>query len=129
MYAVHVVQQVVVGNGGKVAELEVVDVHRKAFLNLLLDEAVHHGIGLSAARRTQYDGGTERVYHIDIAIVPLLPVVETCGQIDGIPVLHEAGLLHEALVLDIEHVFHEVGMQKAAHPCTRHEQADIARRH
>ena len=126
---VRVVQQMVVGDGGKVGIFKVIDILTKTFLNLLLYEGIYHGIRLSAARRTQHDGSTERVYHVDKSVVPLLLIVKAGGQIDGILVLHEAGFLHETLVLDIEHVFHEVGTQETAHPCARHEQADIARRH
>ena len=48
---VQVVQQVVVGNGRKVWELEVVDIHRVAFLDLLLDVGIDYGVGFSAAGR------------------------------------------------------------------------------
>ena len=94
----------------------------------MFDKTVYHGIRLSAARCAQYDGRTERVYYVDISVVPLLPVIEACGQVHRILVLDEPRFLHEALVLHVEHVFHEVGAQKATHPCAGHQQADIARR-
>ncbi|BFM45066.1 hypothetical protein CFS9_37070 [Flavobacterium sp. CFS9] len=40
-------QQMVVGNGGKVVELEIVYVHCKAFFYLLLDVIIDYGIGFS----------------------------------------------------------------------------------
>ena len=123
------VHQVVVSDGGKVAELEVIDVHRVRFFNHLLDKAVYHGIRLSAARSAQYDGSAERVYHVDVPVVPLLPVIETCRQIDRILAFDKPRFLHEALVLVVEHVIHEVGAQEAAHPRAGHQEADIARRH
>ena len=101
-------QQMVEGNGGKVWVLVVVAVERIAFLNLLLDEVVHHSIRLAATRCTEYNGGTEWVDHIDPTSVPFLLVVETGGQVDGILVLHQPCLLLKTLVLVIEDILHQM---------------------
>ena len=50
LVAVLMGEQVVVGNGGKVGKLEVVDEHREAFFNLLFDVGIDHGEGFAAAR-------------------------------------------------------------------------------
>ena len=78
LVALQVVQQMVVGYGGQVTEFEVIHVHREALLNLLLDKIIYNGVGLAAARRTQHDGRTEGIHHIDPAIVPTLFVIEAC---------------------------------------------------
>ena len=122
-----VVEQMVVGNHGEVGKLEVIHIHRISFLYLLLDEIVHHGIRLAAARRAQHDGGTEGIDHVDPAPVPPLAVVEACGQVHGIVVLQQPCLLHETLVLRVEHILHQVVLQQAAHPQPAHQQADVAR--
>jgi len=44
LVAVRVVQQMIVGNGGQVAEFEVIHVHQEALFNLLLDKIVYHGV-------------------------------------------------------------------------------------
>ena len=49
-----VCKHVIVGNGTKVTKLVVVDVHREAFFNGLLDEVVHYGVGLTTTWRTEY---------------------------------------------------------------------------
>lgn len=79
---VRVVQQMVVGDGGKVGIFKVIDILTKTFLNLLLYEGIYHGIRLSATRCAQHDGSTERVYHVDKSVVPLLLIVKAGGQID-----------------------------------------------
>ena len=122
-----VVQKMVVGNHGEVGKLEVIHIHRVTLLYLLLDEIVHHGIRLAAARRAQHDGGTEGIDHVDPAPVPPLAVVEACGQVHGIIVLQQPCLLHETLVLRVEHILHQVVLQQAAHPQPAHQQADVAR--
>ena len=44
LVAVRVVQQMIVGNSGQVAEFEVIHVHQEALFNLLLDKIVYHGV-------------------------------------------------------------------------------------
>ena len=127
LVTLRVVQKMVVGNHGEVGKLEVVHIHRIPLLYLLLDEVVHHGIRLSAARRAQHDGGTEGIDYVDPAPVPPLAVVEACGQVHGIVVLQQPCLLHETLVLCVEHILHEVVLQQTAHPQPAHQQADVAR--
>ena len=40
----------------------------------------------------------------------------------------EACLLHEALILEVEDVVHEVVLEQATHPHTSHEETDISDR-
>ena len=44
LVALRVVEQMVIGNRGQVAEFEIIDIHREALLNLLLDETVYHRV-------------------------------------------------------------------------------------
>ena len=37
----------------------------------------------------------------------------------------EACLLHEALILEVEDVVHQIILEQATHPHTSHEEADI----
>ncbi|KWW26485.1 MAG: Uncharacterized protein F083_3260, partial [bacterium F083] len=126
LVAVGMLQQVVEGNGGEVWVFVIVAIERIALLNLLLDEVVHHGIRLAATRRTEYDGGTEGIDHVNPTLVPFLLVVETGGQVDGILVFHQPCLLLKTLVLIVENIVHQVVLQQSAHPQTSHHQADIA---
>ena len=43
-------KQVIVSNLGKVGKLIIVDIHRKAFLYLLLDVVVHDSVGLTPSQ-------------------------------------------------------------------------------
>ena len=101
----------IVGNSAEVAELVVVDIHRETLFYGLLDEVVHYCIRLTAARRTKNYCGTERIDNVNPTFVPLLLVVETCWQIDGILVLQETGFLHEGFVLVVEHIIHEIVLE------------------
>ena len=47
LVAVQVRAQVVVGDDGKVVELEVVDIHRETFLDLLLDILIDYGVAFA----------------------------------------------------------------------------------
>ena len=40
----------------------------------------------------------------------------------------EACLLHEALILEVEDVVHQIVLEQAAHPHTSHEETDISDR-
>jgi len=104
-------QHVIVGNSAEVCKLVVVDIHGEAFFNGLLDKVVHYSIRFTTTRRTEYDGGTERIDHIDPAFVPFLFVVETGRQIDGILVLQQTCFLHEGFILIIEYIIHEVVLE------------------
>ena len=125
LVALRVVQQMIVGYSGQVAEFEIVHIHRKALFYLLLDEIIYHCIGFSAARRTQHDGSPKGIHDIYPAVVPTLLVVEPCRQIDRILAFDKPRFLHETLVFVIEHIVHEVVLQQTAHPQTAHQQADI----
>ena len=39
-----VVEQMIIGNRGQVTEFEIIDIHREALLNLLLDEIVYYRV-------------------------------------------------------------------------------------
>ena len=58
-------------------ELIVVDIHGKAFLNLLLDIVVHNGVRLTRTRRAEHHRGTEGIDHVNPTFVPLLLLVKT----------------------------------------------------
>jgi len=113
---VQVVQQVVVGNGREVCKLKIVDIHRVALLDLLLDVGIDHRVGFSAARRAQNDGRTLRQKNVDPAVIPPLIIVETGGQVHGVFIGQEPRFLHEGFVLVVEHIVHEVCLQQAARP-------------
>ena len=119
-------EQVVVGDGAQVRELEVVNIGGITLFNLLLDIGIDHGKGLAAARRTQDNGGTERVHHVYPAVPHLLLVPETGGQIDGILVLNEPCLLHEGFVLVVEHILHQVLPEQSGHPYPGGQEAAVA---
>ena len=123
---VRIMQQRVIGNGGEVVELVVVQVATEALGNHLADIAVDHRIGLARSRRAQHDGSPEGVDHIDPPVVHPAPVTEARRQVDGILVHHQPGLLHEALVLDVEAVLHQPVPEQTAHPQARLQQAEIA---
>ena len=114
--SVQMVQQMVVGNGRKVGKLEVVDIHRVALFDLLLDKVIDHGIGLSAARCSEYDCCAERIYDIDPTSVPSLAIVEARGQIYRVFVGQETCFLLKGFVFVIEHIIHQIVFQKTARP-------------
>ena len=126
---VQVVHHMVVGNHREVGKLEVIDIHGVPLLDLLLDEVVYNSIGLTATRCTEDDGCTERIHDIYPAFVPLLFIVEPCGQIDRVVICQKPCFLHKTLVLVVEDIFHQVVLQESAHPKSSHQQTDIACRH
>ena len=54
LVSIKVVKQMVIGYFRKVGKLIVVNIHRKALLNLLLDVVVHDGIRLPRAGCAEY---------------------------------------------------------------------------
>ena len=78
---VHVVQQGVVGNGGEVIEFVIIDIGAITFGNHLFDIVVHHCVGFAGPRRSQYDGGTERVHHIDPSVIEFAAILEPVGRL------------------------------------------------
>lgn len=119
-------EQVVVGDGGEVGKLEVIDELGEALFNLLFDVGIDHGKGFAGTGSTEDDTGTEGIDYVDPAVIPLLLVVETGGQIDGIFICEQAGFLHETLVLVIEYVVEQVVLQQTAYPDTCRQQAEVA---
>ena len=77
-------QQMVVHYRGEVGILEVITVDGKTFLNLLLDEIIDDGIGLTAARRSQDGDRTKRIDDIYPAPVPFLTIIEPGRKIDRV---------------------------------------------
>ena len=54
LIGVQMLEQVIIGDLGKVGKLVVVDIHRKTFLYLLLDVVVYDGVGFSRTRCSEY---------------------------------------------------------------------------
>ena len=106
-----VFQKMIVGYDAQVRELEVIDVHGEALLDLLPDEIVDHGIGLPGAGCAEDRCRTERIDDIDpsVAHPPLIP--ELCGQVDRIFIGQPPRLLQEGFVLVVEHVLHHIILQ------------------
>lgn len=111
-----VAQQMIIGYDAQVRELEVIDIHGKALLDLLLDEIVDHGIGLSRAGCAEDHCRTERIDDIDPPVVHPALIQELCGQVDRIFIGQQPRLLHEGFVLVVEHVLHHIILQQAANP-------------
>ena len=44
LVSLRVVEQMIIGYRGQVTEFEIIDIHREALLNLLLDETVYHRV-------------------------------------------------------------------------------------
>ena len=126
LITIHVIHQVIISNHRQVRVLVIVTVERISLFYLLLDEVVDDGIRLTATRSTKYNSGTEGIDHVNPALLPLLFVVETGGQIDGILVLHQTGFLHKRFVLVVKHIIHKVVLKQTAHPQATHQQTDIA---
>ena len=108
---VQVVKQMIVSDFRKVGKLIIIAVKRKTFLDLLFYVTVYHRIRLTAARRSQYKTGTERVHDIYPAIIPFLLIVEPGRQIYRILVLDKPCFLLETFVLGIKDIIHEVVFQ------------------
>ena len=95
---IEVRQEMIVGYLREVGELVVADVHRKSLLNLLLDVVVHNRIRLTRTRWAEYHRRTEGIDDVDPSLVPPLAIVEACGKIHRILVLHQTSLLHKTLI-------------------------------
>ena len=126
LVTVQIVEQVVVSNFGKVGIFEIVQENGKTFLDYLLNVLIDNCIGLPAARSSQYHCRTKNINKVNPSVIRLSPEPKAGTEIDGILVLFEFGFLHKALVLDIEHVFKQVGFEQAGHPQPCHEQQDIS---
>jgi hypothetical protein len=111
-----VIQKVVVSDRGQVVEFEVVEVHGEALLDLLADEAVHHGVGLAGTGRAEYYCRTKGVHRIDPAFVPCLAVVVTRTEVDRIFVLDQACFLHETFVFVVERVLAQPFLDQTSEP-------------
>ena len=105
-------------------EFIIIDIHRECLLDLLLDVVVYDGVRLARSGCAEHHCGAKRIDDIDPSGLPFLPIIEARREVDGVFVRHQAGLLHEAFVLHIEDVVHEVVLQQTACPRPGHEQAD-----
>lgn len=81
---VTMLQEVIIHNGTEVCEFEIITVQSKSFLYLLFKEIVYHCIRFAGAGCTQYNCGAEWVDYVNPPLVPLLLVIKSCGQVDGI---------------------------------------------
>ena len=113
---VHIFQQRIIGDGGQVIKLVIVDVNRKAFGYKLADVTVDYRIGFAAARCPDNHAGTENIDNIDKSVIPAFFIIESRREVYRIFILHQSGFLHETLIFHIEHIIHEVVPVKAAHP-------------
>lgn len=118
-------EQVVVGYLGEIGVLEIIQEERIALLDGLFYVLIDNCIGLARTGRAQDHRRTEGIDKVDPSVIRPAPEPEAGAEVDGILVLLQLGLLHERFVLDVEHVFEQVGLQQAGHPQPRHEQADI----
>src|SRR5690606_25541229 len=103
-----VFQQMVVGNGGQVVKLEIVDIHRKPLFDMLLDVVVYDGVGFSRAGSTKYNRSPKRVDDITASIVPLRVVRKLCRKTDRVFIFYQPAFLLEALVFIIENIVHQI---------------------
>ena len=113
LVAVQVGEQVVVGYLGEVGVLEIIQEERIALLDGLFDILVDYRIGLARTGRTQDHRRTEGIDKVNPSVIRPSPEPEAGAEIDRILVLLQFGLLHEGFVLDVEHVFEQVGLQQA----------------
>ena len=123
---IQMVQQVVVGQQRQVVELEIVDIHGKALLDLLADVAVHHGVGLARAGGSQHHCRPEGVDDVNHPRPPLAPVVVAGRKVDRVFVFEQTRLLFEALVVVVEGVAGKGRMQQAAGPHPGGQQRKVA---
>ena len=111
LVTVQIVEQVVVSNFGKIGIFEIVQENGKSFLYDLFNVLIDNRIGLPAARSSQYHCRTKNINKVNPSVIRLSPEPEAGAEIDGILVLFEFCLLHKALVLDVEHIFKQVGFE------------------
>ena len=103
-----VFQQMIVGNGGEVVKLEIVDVHRKPLFDVLLDVVVYDGVGFSRAGSTKYNRGSKWVDDINPTVIPFAFIIELRRKIDGVFIFHQTGFLPKTLVFIIENIVHQI---------------------
>ena len=113
---VHILQQRIIGDGGQVIKLVIIDVNRKAFGYKLAYVTVDYRIGFAAARCPDNHAGTENIDNIDKSVIPAFFIIESRREVYRIFILHQSGFLHETLIFHIEHIFHEVVPVNATHP-------------
>ena len=97
----------------------------ESFGNLLFDVIVYYRVALARTGRSKHDGSAEGVDYIDPSVPFPALIDKLCRQVDGILILHEPCLLHEALIGRVEHIFHEIVLQHPAYPHAGHQQQDI----
>lgn len=72
---VHIFQQRIIGDGGQVIKLVIVDVNRKAFGYKLAYVTVDYRIGFAAARCPDNHAGTENIDNIDKSVIPAFFII------------------------------------------------------
>ena len=65
-------------------KFEIITIERKPFVYLLFKEVIDHCKRLAGTGGAEHNRRAERIHHIYPAGVPLLFVVESCGDIYGI---------------------------------------------
>ena len=118
-------EQVVIGDTGQIVELEVVDIHREPFLDMLLDITVYNGIGLSRSGRSEYHRRTERIDDVDPAAPPPSVEIVSGRQVDRVLIGEVAALLLETLVLVVERIVGQMSVHQPAEPDTGSQQTQI----
>ena len=104
LIAVSVLEQMIVSDNRQVVKLKIIYIKRIGFLYSLLYKLVDNGIGLPAARCSQYHCRSKNINKVDKSIVSLPSIPEFGRQIDGIFVFHQFCFLHERFILGIENV-------------------------
>ena len=78
------IQQMIVGDQGKVVEFIIVQEQTKSFLDALFDVAVNDGKRFPAAGKSDNRRSPERVNHIRPTRIPPFIIIEKRREIDGV---------------------------------------------
>ena len=122
---VQMMQQMIVGDAGKVVELIVVDEHREAFLDVLFDIVVQHGVALARAGSSQNQRRTKRIDDIDPSLPPLRLITITRRKVHRIIIAEATLFLKETFVFIIERIVGKRLFQQAPQPDPGGQQAEI----
>lgn len=123
--SVQMMQQMIVGDAGKVVELIVVDEHREAFLDVLFDIVVQHGVALARAGSSQNQRRTKRIDDIDPSLPPLRLITITRRKVHRIIIAEATLFLKETFVFIIERIVGKRLFQQAPQPDPGGQQAEI----
>ena len=81
-------EQVIVGYLRQIGKLIIIDIHGKAFFNLLLDVVVYDGVRLARSGCAEHHCGAKRIDDIDPSGLPFLPIIEARREVDRVFVGH-----------------------------------------